>query len=165
MSIDLKLDENCKISYYHPKNYYKIYANNELVGDVFLLHPVTDSAIEANALSVGFEIDFSALAKISQNEIKFEKISKFPTTKLDFNFIIPNEKLYADIITIAKSIKSELNYKVSLLDIYQNANNTKSYTLHYDLNSLERNLTTEDIEKFHKEVIDTFKTNGIELKI
>ena len=41
----------------------------------------------------------------------------------------------------------------------------KSYTLHYEVNSMERNLTTQDIEKFHTAVIEKFKQNNIELKI
>lgn len=164
--LELKLElAKPNVNYYHPKNYFKISAQNVCVGDVFVLHPTSQQLLEEGSSVVGFEINFSQLSKLSENQTKFEKISKFPTTKLDFNFLIPSNYLFSDIIGIAKAIDSNLNYKVSLLDIYDNGNGTKSYTLHYEVNSLERTLTTEDIDLFHKAVICKFKTNNIELKL
>ena len=152
-------------NYYHTKNYYKISVNGQIVGDLFALHPIVSNNIEENCSVVGFEINFSLLANQQQIDTKFEKISKYPTTKLDFNFIIPQDKLYRDIISCAKSIDTNLNFSVSLLDIYENSDKTKSYTLHYEVNSLDRTLTNSDIEQFHTQVIDTFKQSGIALKI
>ena len=68
------------------------------------------------------------------------------------------------VLNIAKSINTDLNYSVSLLDIYENKDETKSYTLHYNVNSLDRTLISEDIENFHKEVINAFAKNNIYLK-
>ena len=154
------------VKYYHPKNYYQIILNDKVVGDVFTIHPSATEKIEEGCSVVGFEINFTELSKVNSIETKFEKISKYPTTKLDFNFLIPKDTLYNDIINYAKNINSDLNYTVSLLDIYENPNdNAKSYTLHYEVNSLERTLTTEDIDTFHKAVIQKFKENNIELKL
>lgn len=154
-----------EIQYFHPKNYYKIFANDILVGDIFAIHPENADKVEAGCAIVGFEINFSMLSKLDQKKTQFSKMSKFPTTKLDFNFIIPQDKLYKDIIDYAKKVKTPLNFNVSLLDIYENSNGTKSYTLHFEVNSLERTLTSEDIEKFHTAVIEKFKENDIELKL
>ena len=165
MDLNLNLCEP-EIKYYHPKNYYQIIVNNVVVGDIFTIHPASTENIEFGCSVVGFEINFTELAKNVFNEVKFEKISKYPTTKLDFNFLISKTSLYKDIIEYAKNIDTNLNYKVSLLDMYENPNEeVKSYTLHYEVNSLEKTLTTEDIETFHKAVINKFKENGIELKL
>lgn len=154
------------ISYYHPKNYYKIMINENEIGDIFTLHINSSEKIKENCTVVGFEIDFSKLVNIKCNEVKFEKISKYPTTKLDFSFLIPKNCLYKDIIGYAKTINTNLNYKVSLLDIYDNENDElKTYTLHYEVNSLERTLTSQDIENFHTAVINKFKENDIEIKL
>ena len=153
------------IDYYHPKNYYTIYCNKKEIGDIFILHPKQSDTIEDNCSIVGLEINFTSLVDIQPSSTKFEKFSKFPITKLDFNFIIPKGSLYKDIITLANSLKSEFNYNVSLLDIYENENGSKSYTLHYELTSFERNITSDDIDKFHSNVINTFKQKGIELKL
>ena len=152
-------------SYYHPKNYYKIYSRGVELGDLFMIHPNSSDKVEENCTIVGVEINFSKLVQIDSFKVEFCKISKYPTTKLDFNFIIPQEKFYRDINACATSIQTDLNYTVTLLDIYDNANGTKSYTLHYEVNSLDRTLTSEDIDKFHKAVISNFAKQGYELKL
>lgn len=152
-------------SYFSPKNYYKIMAGSCEIGQVFLLHIVQANNIEENCVITGFEIDFSKLVTLKNFEDKFEKISKYPTTKLDFNFLIPKDKLYKDIISIATSLSTQLNYSVSLLDIYENQDGTKSYTLHYEVNSLDRTLTNSDIEAFHSLVIEHFSKFNINLKL
>ncbi len=166
MKLDLSLSLDIPtVDYYIQKNYYKIFANGVEVGDIFAIHPLTCDNIEENCSVVGFEINFSAITGLDKISTKFEKISKFPITKLDFNFLIPQNKLYKDIIFYAKDIKTDLVYNVSLLDIYENNDGAKSYTLHYEITSMERNLTNEDIEQFHSSVINKFKDNGIELKL
>ena len=152
--------------YYHPINFYEIVVNGNVVGNINLLHPNVVNNIEKDSAIAVCELDMSAILSEVTFENKFEQISKFPTTKLDFNFLIPRGTLYKDIIGIAKSIDSDLNYKVSLLDIYDNENDDRiSYTLHYEVNSYTRNLTSEDIEAFHKLVIEKFEQNNIKLKI
>jgi hypothetical protein len=49
--------------------------------------------------------------------------------------------------------------------IKYNTDNYISYTLHYEVNSYTTNLTSEDIDAFHKKVIDTFASNDIKLKV
>ena len=152
--------------YYHPVNFYEVVSNGMHVGNINLLHPNVVNNIEKGAGIAVCELNITKLLNCQTFENKFEKISKFPTTKLDFNFLIPRGKLYKDIIGIAKSVESELSYTVSLLDIYDNASdNFISYTLHYEVNSHTRNLTSEDIENFHKLVIEKFEQNNIKLKI
>lgn len=155
-----------KCDYYHPVNYYEVVCNESVVGSINLLHPAVKKNIDANCgVAVG-EINLSYVQTIQELENKFEKISKFPTTKLDFNFLIPKTLLYKDIFDIANSIQTPLNYKVSLLDIYHNEGDEYiSYTLHYEINSFVKNLTSEDIEAFHKQVISIFENKGISLKI
>ena len=152
--------------YYHPVNFYNIVANGKVIGNINLLHPVTKNNLEANCGVAVCEINFSEVLELATENYKFEKVAKFPVTKLDFNFLIPKEMLYKDIIGYAKSVETELVYNVSLLDIYENPNDEfKSYTLHYEVTSMERNLTTQDIETFHSNVIEVFAKNGINLKM
>ena len=110
--------------------------------------------------------DFDKLIAQEKVETTFEKISKYPKTELDFNFLIEKDKHYSEIEHIATSIESELSYKVSLIDIFEKPEDEyKSYTLRYILESFDRNITANDIETFHSTVIETFKQNNINLKM
>ena len=162
---ELEIGENTE-KYYHPVNFYNVKVNGKIVGNINLLHPTTLNNLEKNSAVAVCEINFTEVIELKTKDVKFAPIAKFPTTKLDFNFLIPKKMLYKDIISYANSIETELCYNVSLLDIYEKEDEElKSYTLHYEVNSMERNLTTQDIEKFHTAVIEKFKQNNIELKI
>ena len=111
------------------------------------------------------EIDFGKLKELPELTYKFEKVNKFPGTELDFNFEIPKNMLYADIEKIANSVSSSLRYKVSLTNIFKaDGSEFINYTLHYIVEADDHTITGEEIEVFHKLVIETFSKNGIKLK-
>ena len=152
------------VSYISPANYYEIVVDGKAIGFVGALHPCNKKLIDAKSSIVLCELDFGTLVQSKEVETTFSKVSKFPVTGLDFNFVIPTNMYYKDIIGIANNMDTELNYKVSLLDIYE-ADGVKSYTLHYDICRLDRTLSSADIETFHALVISTFASKGINLKM
>ena len=102
---------------------------------------------------------------IDSIQVKVEQVSKYPTTTLDFNFVLASDELYSKIDNVAGTLKTDLTYKYTLLDIFYNKeDNTKSYTVRYYVTSMEHTLSSADIEGFHKLVIDTFEKNDIHLK-
>ena len=130
-----------------------------------MIHPKHTAIIDKKCGICTCEIDFTELITIPKRTVMFENVSKYPQSELDFNFLVDKHTLYSEIETIAKSIKSDLQYKVSLLDIFDNGNDSISYTLHYVIGRDDRTLTGEEIENFHKLVIDTFASNNISLKL
>ena len=149
---------------YHPVNYYHVYVNNKKIGKVGVLHPEVRNNLDAKASVVMAEINFTALVNSTEYEPKFETVSKYQKSNLDFNFVIGEDKLYGDIKDVANKIKADIKYNVSLVDIFDNQNGTKSYTLRYVIYALDHTLSGEEIENFHKAVIDNFEENGISLK-
>lgn len=162
-NFSLKL-ANPTLNFFHPVNYYHIYCNNKKIGRIGLLHPSVKNNLDKKSNVVLAEINFSALVDSKEYEPKFELVSKYQKSTLDFNFVIGGEKLYADIKDIANKIKTDLKYNVSLVDIFENADGTKSYTLRYVLYALDHTLSGEEIETFHRTVIENFNANGINLK-
>lgn len=151
--------------YMSPINYYEIYAGDKKIGFIGMIHPEKTAIIAKNCGICTCEIDFSELITIPKETVMFETVSKYPVSELDFNFLVDKNTLYSQIETIAKSIKTNLNYKVSLLDIFDNGNSTISYTLHYVIGREDRTMTGEEIDNFHQLVIDTFAKNNINLKL
>ena len=154
----------CEIDYISPANYYNIVAGGKVIGFVGALHPRTKQYVDAKASVVLCELDFGALLEMEEIVTTMSKVSKFPVTGLDFNFVIPADMYYGDIKKIALSLDTDLNYTLSLLDIYE-SEGVKSYTLHYDICRFDKTLSSADIENFHKLVIDTFANNSINLKM
>ncbi len=152
-------------NFFHPVNYYHIYCNNKKIGKVGVLHPQVKNNLDKKANVVMAEINFTELVNSKEYAPTFETVSKYQKSYLDFNFVIDSEKLYCDIKDIANKIKTDLKYSVSLMDIFDNKNGTKSYTLRYVIYALDHTLTGEEIENFHKVVIENFANNAINLKI
>lgn len=151
-------------NYVSNANNYEVICNNEKVGDVGIIHPSVSMKFDKKCEIVYLELDLTKIYTFDELTYKFEAVSRFPKTQLDFNFVIDKNMLYSSIKKIAKNIKTNLEYNVSLLDIFENENN-KSYTIRYEIWLNDRTLTNADIETFHKCVIETFENNDIELKM
>ena len=96
---------------------------------------------------------------------KLEQVSKYPVTTLDFNFVLSSSDVYGTIEKVSTMVDSALSYKVNLVDIFWNeSDNTKSYTIRYQVTSMDHTLSSAEIEEFHRNVIQTFENNNIYLK-
>ncbi len=153
-------------NYLAPKNYYNIVVENTVVGEVGMVHPLVQHKIDKNRYTIVAQVNLTKVNAFAPVNYKVEQVSKFPVTTLDFNFVIAQNEVYGKIEEIAHTIKSDLNYKVELLDIFANKEDgTNSYTIRYYVTSMEHTLSSAEIENFHKTVIDTFEKNNIKLKV
>ena len=164
MNVSIVKGEN-NVNYLTDKNYYNITKDGEILGVIGVVHPLIQHNIDGNKNIIVVELNLNKINNYQSFDNKFEKVSRFPTTTLDFNFVLNSNDVYGTIEKVAGTIDSELSYKFKLVDIYNNTeDNTKSYTIRYSVTSFEHTLSSDDIEKFHKSVIDTFENNGIYLK-
>ncbi len=151
--------------YEHPVNYYDILLNNEVVGHIGTVHPNVVKAFD-KGWSISFaEINMNKIYEYDRQFAKFEKVSKFPTTTLDFNLVLENGRHFSEIESVANGLDTDLKYHFSLVDVYDNVeNNTKSYTIRFLVTSHTHTLSSTEIEKFHTLVINSFAKNNISLK-
>lgn len=146
-------------------NHYDIVCGGDRLGNVGVLQPTIAHKIDDDKYMILAEINITRLGSHISVENRFEQVSKYPVTTLDFNFILGADGLYSTIEDIANSIDTDLTYKCELLDIFRNLHdNTKSYTLRYYVTSMDHTLSSAEIEAFHASVINRFKSQGIELK-
>ena len=155
----------CDDNYMSPVNLYGVYGNNIQIGVIGMVHPKVSGVMDKKATIVVAELDYTLLLQEEVYENKFEVVSKYPTSGMDFSFVVSKDTHYSKIDDVAKNLKSELNYKVSLVDIYAPENtDEKTYTIHFEIYRLDRTMTGEELESFHTMVIDTFAKNNVYLK-
>ena len=153
-------------SWFSPINYYKIIVDGANVGKIGCIHPKIERKIDGKLNIVVCEINFTDILNLKEKKYVVENVSKYPGSEQDFNFIVPKDMNYAQVEKIANTIELDLQYKVSLLDIYEPENSDfKNITLHYEIYRNDRTLTGEEVENFHNKVIEHFKNNNIELKL
>ena len=152
-------------NYMSPVNYYDICGKNIVLGKIGMIHPRVCGEIDKKATIVVAEIDYTVLLEEEVYENKFEVVSRYPTSGMDFSFVVDKDTHYSVIEEIADSINSDLKYKVTLVDIYEPDNSQeKTYTIHFEIYRLDRTMTGEELEVFHTIVMDTFASKNIFVK-
>lgn len=154
-------------NYIHPINNAQIVIDEKVVGYIALLHPITKNAINKKSAVAVLELDFSDFAKLQPQKVQVKMPSKYQSTTLDFNFVMDKNVVYADSLENLQRVVTNLNYEISLKDIYQNPLmlNKKSVTYAVKIWSDDHTLSGEEIENFHSSFIQNASVFGYELKM
>ena len=87
---------------------------------------------------------------------KYKEVSKYPETSRDISFIINKNINLNNYYEICKDFSENLIEEVKLIDEYENAEkfgkDKKSYTFRITYCSLERTLTSEEVNKIQEEI-------------
>ena len=151
----------------HPKNNAMILVGKEEVGYISLVHPKIVQNIGKNCAVAVMEIDFSHLASLKQDAKKVEEITKYQTNSLDLNFVVDKDEEYMSICKKLSQYKTDLDYKISIVDIYQDENilpGKKSMTFNFEISSKTHTLTGEELDKFQQDMINLAQSNGYMLR-
>ncbi len=87
---------------------------------------------------------------------KFVEVSKYPPIVRDISFIVKNDFIPNDYFDFVREIAPGIVEEVKLLDKYENAEkfgqDKLSYAYRITYRSLDRTLTTEEIDQIHKKI-------------
>ena len=161
-------------NYYHPGKSGRLFLNSEKdqVAAYFgEIHPNILKEIDIKTESlVGFEIFLDNL-KISKKTLNDQKtnfvVSDFQKSERDFAFIVDRKLKVQDLVSVISNIDKNLISNVKVFDVYEGDNipeNKKSIAISITIQSLEKTLTDNDLEKINKLIIETVE-NKIGAKI
>ena len=151
--------------YYHPGKSGRLFLNSEkekIAAYFGEIHPniLKKADIKSESL-VGFEIfvDNLKLPKKTLNNQKTKFIvSDYQKSERDFAFIINKEISSQDLINAISSIDQNLISNIKVFDVYEGANipeNQKSIAISVTIQSSEKTLNDNDLEKINKLIIET----------
>lgn len=158
---------SAKTNLVHPKNNAEILIDGTSVGYLTLIHPKILQKMGKNNACAILELDFSLLATLKKDAKQMLPITKFQINSLDLNFVVSKDELYQNIIAILNSYKTNLDYTVSLVDVYEDnllMPNKKSMTFNFEISSKDHTLSGEEIEKFQQDMIELAQNNGYKLR-
>ena len=110
---------------------------------------------------VGFEIFLDNL-KLPKKTLKDQKVkyfvSDFQKSERDFAFIIDRKLNVQDLVSVISNIDKNLISNIKVFDVYEGDNipeNQKSVAISVTIQSIEKTLTDNDLEKINNLIIET----------
>jgi len=161
-------------NYYHPGKSGRIFLNRgkeKIVAFFGDIHPsiLKKLDIKVEAL-VGFEI-FLDNIKLPKKSLKNQKTqyrySDFQKSERDFAFVLDKNFKVQELVEIIANVDKELIKSIKVFDVYEGENiekGKKSIALNVTLQSLEKTLNEEDLNKINQLIISTVESK-IDAKI
>ena len=144
-----------------------IVVNDEKIGEMGVLHPVIKEKLDTKATVGYIEVDFDGLMKFELGTTTYKKVSKYQSVDMDFNFMVPNSVIFADLEKFISEFRCKFTVDYKLKDIYENKElfgDNRSMTFNFEIASLDHTLTAGEIENFRKRFLDHMKGKGIVLR-
>jgi len=152
-------------NYYHPGKSGRLFLNKakEQVAAYFgEIHPSIIKKIDTKSESlIGFEIfvDHLKLHKESLNKQKTKfTVSDFQKSERDFAFVVNKEVSSQDLINVISNVDQNLISNIKVFDVYEGDNipaNQKSIAINLTIQSFDKTLNENDLEKINKLIIET----------
>mgnify|MGYP000028505204 FL=1 len=155
-------------SYYHPGKSGRIFLNKgkeKVVAFFGDIHPgiLKKLDIKVEAL-VGFEIFLDNLKqpkKSLKDQKTHYKYSDFQKSERDFAFVLDKNFKVQELIEIISNVDKELIKSVKVFDVYEGTNipeGKKSIALNVIIQSLEKTLTEDDLNKINQLIISAVES-------
>jgi len=152
-------------NYYHPGKSGRVFLNKgkDKVAAYFgEIHPNIIKTLDIKTESlVGFEIYLDNL-KLPKKPLKDQKtkysVSDFQKSERDFAFIVDKKISVQDLVSVISNIDKNLISNIKVFDVYEGDNipeNQKSVAISVTIQSLEKTLTDNDLEKINNLIIET----------
>ncbi len=155
-------------NYYHPGKSGRLFLNkgkDQVAAYFGEIHPEIIKKIDTKAESlVGFEIflDHLKLPKKTLNDQKKKfTVSDYQKSERDFAFIVSKKVSSQDLIDAISSVDQNLISNIKIFDVYEGENipaNQKSIAINVTIQSSEKTLNDNDLEKINKLIIERVET-------
>jgi phenylalanyl-tRNA synthetase beta chain len=106
------------------------------------------------------EIDVEAVNALRKNVVNYTPINPYPAVRRDLALVVDKDVTYDTLEKIGNKYASKLLKQVNLFDVYEGAGlgeGKKSYALNFVLQSAERTLTDEEINKVMNKLVSAYE--------
>ncbi len=158
--------EKSNIPFVHPVNSTTIVSADKEIGYFGLIHPSVKMSIDKRFNMAVLEVDLNKLATSEEIKNKVKKVSKFQDVNIDYTFLVPKGMKYSEIERHINEFKAKMVWSYKLTDIFNSKElgDYSAYTFKFNICSLEKTLTANDIDTFNYRILEHMKKIGLNLK-
>jgi phenylalanyl-tRNA synthetase beta chain len=153
---------------YHPNRSAAVLVEGEEIGCFGEVHPKVCKTYDLPGKTYCGELDFEKIFELSDNDIKFEELPKYPGIQRDLAFLAQEDLPARKIEDAIKSNGGSLLKEVELFDVYQGTQiqsgyKSMAYSLYFQAN--DRTLTDDEVRKAMDKILEKCKKElGISLR-
>lgn len=148
----------------HPGKTACFVKDDTVIASVGEVHPQVSDAFEIERKVYAFEIAIDKLAQEATLNAKYVPLPKYPSISRDLALVLPKEISAAEVMKVIKANAGPWMTDLRLFDVYTGAQvpeGCKSMAFSMMFRSMEKTLTDNEVEVFHKNIIvsleETFK--------
>lgn len=137
----------------HPGQGADIYLDGKKVGFVGMLHPLAQKALGLRVPTGVFEIARSALS--CRKIPLYEPLSKFPSVRRDFAFVISKQVAVSDLVALIREEAGKLLSECRVFDVFEDQRlcDCRSIALGVILQNRERTLEDQDVDEVAERIV------------
>ena len=136
----------------HPVRNAEIIVNNEKIGMIGEINPLTLKKYKIEKRVAVCEFDTEKLMRVAEKQKIFLPLQKFPTVIRDISMLAKGETRAIDIQNIIKKVGGNLVMKVDMFDVFKKDNQT-SFAYHIEFGASERTLESREVDEVMEKVI------------
>ncbi|MBI5728543.1 MAG: phenylalanine--tRNA ligase subunit beta [Candidatus Magasanikbacteria bacterium] len=147
------------LDFTHPGRLAQIFYGDALVGEIWELHPLSQARLGIPYRAAVVEINLSALIGRSPQPTGYRPLSLYPAVTRDIAFIVDRSVSHEALVAALRRVHP-LIVSVELFDIYEGQNvpaGKKSLAYHVVYQSIERTLTSAEVDAAHAKVNETLR--------
>ena len=145
-----------KVKNLHPGRSAYIIVENKVIGIIGELHPRYAKEHDCQDMYV-FELNLDLLYSLHNETFEYKIISKFPQVTRDLAIVLDKNITASEVIDVIKMVTKKNLAQIKIFDLYTGENvgeNEKSLALTLTLESQEKTLEAQDIEKIIHSVVN-----------
>ena len=157
-----------EVSYMHPYLCAEIRVGETVLGYFGKLHPQVAQKLELKSVPFVGEVDLEKLQEVAKRP-QYRAISKFPPTRRDFAFVVPEEVGVSEkLLKVAKEVFGDLLEEVYIFDIYRGekiGEGKVSIAVRVVLRHPEKSLSDEEVNALAERFIKEMEKEGFALRV
>lgn len=137
----------------------KIIGTEQIIGRIGEINPMVLSGFDISGRVIAFEFEFEKIFKISNEEMEFEPIGKYPLVTRDISIVSKKYIQVDEILQTIQELGGELILDVDLFDIFDFADGSTSFAFHILIGSDIKTLKSSEIDEIMRKIME-----GLEVK-
>lgn len=146
-------------NYYNSELTQNIIIDNMIIGQLKVFNRNLSNKINKKKIFVAIDIDFEQLINIKPAVKKYQTVSKYPTTSLDYTILTERGTYYKDLEKVLNTFQNSYIISRSLIDIYLDKE-VKKVTIRYNVGSMNKTLSANELHEFKESFINFLNKNN-----